>query len=115
MLTALSVARDCQMIDKHDKMMLVTVIPPANNSAPMIEWTLSENANFNKVRLSVFLETFLLIYNLSNINVDDKLMSRRLDVLIRKAMSSLMWNMARMYALQSLASRGHSFESTFLT
>jgi len=40
MLTALSVARDCHMIEKHDKVILVTALQPADDSKkPQLQWT----------------------------------------------------------------------------
>lgn len=40
MLTALSVARDCHMIEKHDKVILVTALPSIDdNKKPQLQWT----------------------------------------------------------------------------
>ncbi|CAH1772705.1 unnamed protein product [Owenia fusiformis] len=43
MLTALSVARDCEMIDPNDKVILVTVVPPIGKQNAQIEWTYAED------------------------------------------------------------------------
>lgn len=50
MLTALSVARDCQMIDMHDHVVMVTGLPQSDVSPARLEYTCSEVsliANFN--------------------------------------------------------------------
>lgn len=40
MLTALSVARDCDMIEKHDKVILVTALQSVDdNKQPQLQWT----------------------------------------------------------------------------
>lgn len=40
MLTALSVARDCHMIEKHDKVILMTALPSIDdNKQPQLQWT----------------------------------------------------------------------------
>ena len=39
MLTALSVARDCSMIDVNDSVVHLTVLPPADSRPPHIEYT----------------------------------------------------------------------------
>ena len=43
MLTALSVARDCQMIDREDKVILVHAVAPNSKEKPSIEWTYAED------------------------------------------------------------------------
>ena len=43
MLTALSVARDCQMIEPNGKTILVHVVPPIGSQQPYIEWTYAED------------------------------------------------------------------------
>ncbi len=49
MLTALSVARDCQMIEKMDKVLLVHVVPPIGDQQPKIEWTYAEDTKGHSV------------------------------------------------------------------
>ena len=43
MLTALSVARDCEMIEKDGRVILVHVVPPTDGTKPAIEWTCAED------------------------------------------------------------------------
>ena len=43
MLTALSVARDCRMIDDRDKVILAHVVPAIGHQPPRIEWTYAED------------------------------------------------------------------------
>ena len=47
MLTALSVARDCGMIECKDKVILAMVTPPIGNQPPVIEWTYAEDTKKN--------------------------------------------------------------------
>ena len=47
MLTALSVARDCGMIERQDKVILAMVTPPIGAQAPFVEWTYAEDAKKN--------------------------------------------------------------------
>ena len=45
MLTALSVARDCNMIEKCDRAVLVHVIPPLDEQPAHIQWMYAEDSN----------------------------------------------------------------------
>ena len=45
MLTALSVARDCQMLESCDKTILVQVVPPSDSQDAYIEWNYAEYAH----------------------------------------------------------------------
>ena len=47
MLTALSVARDCGMIERKDKVILAMVTPPIGTQPPSVEWTYAEDAKRN--------------------------------------------------------------------
>ncbi len=47
MLTALSVARDCGMIEKQDKLILALVTPPIASQKPSIEWVYAEDTKTN--------------------------------------------------------------------
>ena len=47
MLTALSVARDCGMIEKQDKLILALVTPPIGKQKPSIEWMYAEDTKTN--------------------------------------------------------------------
>ena len=42
MLTALSVARDCHIIEPCDKTILVQVVPPSESQAAHIQWNYAE-------------------------------------------------------------------------
>ncbi len=44
MLTALSVARDCGMIEQTDRVILAMVTPPIGTQPPGVEWTYAEDA-----------------------------------------------------------------------
>ena len=50
MLTALSVARECEIIEQQDKAVMVTVLPPSGNNPPRVEFTHSEDTRHEKVR-----------------------------------------------------------------
>ena len=45
MLTALSVARDCGMIESSGKVILVTVIPAIGKQEPRIQWAYAEDTS----------------------------------------------------------------------
>lgn len=49
MLTALSVARDCQLIDRQDQVVMVTALPPSESSGARLEYTHSEDHRRTKV------------------------------------------------------------------
>ena len=43
MLTALSVGRDCGMVESSSKVILVTVTPAIGKQEPRIQWTYAED------------------------------------------------------------------------
>ena len=47
MLKALSVARDCSMIESSSKVILVTIIPAISKQEPRIQWAYAEDNNTN--------------------------------------------------------------------
>lgn len=57
MLTALSVARDCQMIDRHDHIVMVTGLPPSDVSPARLEYTCSEVSVMVNIYLSYYCRT----------------------------------------------------------
>ena len=69
MLTALSVARDCHMIEQHSKVVLVHVAPSRNGQPPQLQWTYTEDtrrpvteisANVSQVSLVIRTLTWIL-------------------------------------------------------
>ena len=59
MLTAISVARDCGMIEKCAKVILVTVTPPIVQQEPYIQWTYAEDVNkdVKEVHTDIYVST----------------------------------------------------------
>ncbi|XP_060069309.1 polyamine-transporting ATPase 13A3-like [Ylistrum balloti] len=55
MLTALSVARECKMVDQHEKVILVQAYPPQGKANASLEFVNAENTNdkVKKVEMSV--------------------------------------------------------------
>jgi len=47
MLTALSVARDCHMVEPRDKTILVQTIPPSESQDACIKWNYAEEVDTN--------------------------------------------------------------------
>ena len=45
MLTALSVARDCGIVERSGHVVLVHVLPPTGDEPPRIEWTSAEDTS----------------------------------------------------------------------
>ena len=61
MLTALSVARDCGMIEKKDSAVLVHVVPPSGSRNAYIEWTYGNEAN--KTRMDTLEDPVSFVIN----------------------------------------------------
>jgi len=54
MLTALSVARDCCMVDVNDNVVHLTVLPPIDSRPPHIEYTYTAVCKSDTVRCPLY-------------------------------------------------------------
>ena len=55
MLTALSVARECSMIDINDTVINLTVLPPTDSRPPHIEYTYTDGKSPESVSRNKFM------------------------------------------------------------
>ena len=67
MLTALSVARDCSMIERKDKVILAMVTPPIGNQPPSIEWTYAEDTKKNVTEVAPIRQVRIFFTDVSRV------------------------------------------------
>ena len=60
MLTALSVARDCGMIERKDKVILAMVTPPIGTQPPGVGWTYAEDTKRNVTEIQTIRQVDIL-------------------------------------------------------
>ena len=58
MLTALSVARDCGIIEQEDNVVIAHALPPVGNQNASLEWMYTGDTNTKKTSLKV--KTYVL-------------------------------------------------------
>ena len=61
MLTALSVARDCGMIERKDKVILAMVTPPIGTQPPSVEWTYAEDVKRNVTEIQTIRQVRIVV------------------------------------------------------